>query len=116
MQKDSFISISEMTAISLNLYLSKISNCWNNGDGEDLAALLSFRDNHVTNPKLQIPDPEAQVERILSYVSQHFANICLRWRGSWTRPWMRWWRLISEAAGPGTGETASRPTSASPWW
>ena len=59
--KDSFISISEMTAISLNLYLSKISNCWNNGDGEELAALLSFRDNHVTNPKLQLPDPEAQV-------------------------------------------------------
>ena len=58
------VEVSEMTAISLNLYLSKVSNCWNNGDGEDLAALLSFRDNHVTNPKLQIPDPEAQVMSI----------------------------------------------------
>ena len=58
-----------MTAISLNLYLSKISNCWNNGDGEDLAALLSFRDNHVTNPKLQIPDPEAQVRSKFNLMS-----------------------------------------------
>ena len=107
-----------MTAISLNLYLSKVSNCWNNGDGEDLAALLSFRDNHVTNPKLQIPDPEAQVKSIRVMMSdiRHIVNICLRLRGSWTRLWMRWWLLTSEAAGPETGETASRRTNASPWW
>ena len=103
-----------MTAISLNLYLSKISNCWNNGDGEDLAALLSFRDNHVTNPKLQIPDPEAQVRSKFNLMSVRVFG--LRWREFWTRPWMRWWPPTSEAAGPGTWGTASRRTSASPWW
>jgi len=72
-----------MTAISLNLYLSKVSNCWNNGDGEDLAALLSFRDNHVTNPKLQIPDPEAQVERILDPPLDEMVAAHLR--GCWAR-------------------------------
>ena len=97
-----------MTAISLNLYLSKISNCWNNGDGEELAALLSFRDNHVTNPKLQIPDPEAQVgeQQIEHDVSREHACVCIRWRGSWTRPWTRWWPPTSGAAGLETGGTA----------
>ena len=96
-----------MTAISLNLYLSKISNCWNNGDGEDLAALLSFRDNHVTNPKLQIPDPEAQVRKKIILMSVKERDcVCLRWREFWTRPWTRWWPPTSEAAGPGTGGTA----------
>ena len=72
-----------MTAISLNLYLSKISNCWENGDGEELAALLSFRDKHVTNPKLQIPDPEAQVERLLDPPLDEMVAAHLR--GCWAR-------------------------------
>ena len=54
-----------MTAISLNLYLSKVSNVWNAGEGDLLAQLLSFRDSHIANPRLQVPDPEAAVERVL---------------------------------------------------
>jgi len=54
-----------MTAISLNLYLSKVSNAWNAGEGDLLADLLSFRDSHVANSRLHVPDPESQVERIL---------------------------------------------------
>jgi len=49
----------------MNLYLSKVSNAWNQGDGELLAELLSFRDSHIANPRLHVPDPEAQVERML---------------------------------------------------
>jgi len=50
---------------SLNSYLSKVSQAWQVGEGEDLANLLSFRDSHVSNSRLQIADPEAAVERIL---------------------------------------------------
>jgi len=49
----------------MNLYLSKVSNAWNQGEGEMLSELLSFRDSHVANPRLHVPDPEAQVERML---------------------------------------------------
>lgn len=54
-----------MATISLNLYLSKVSNVWNAGEGEMLAELLSFRDPHVANPRLHVPDPEAAVEKVL---------------------------------------------------
>ena len=54
-----------MTTISMNLYLSKVSNAWNQGEGEMLSELLSFRDSHVANPRLHVPDPEAQVKRML---------------------------------------------------
>ena len=54
-----------MSGISLNMYLSKIANAWDAGEGEDLAALLSFRDGHVANARLQVAEPEAQVERVL---------------------------------------------------
>ena len=54
-----------MAGISLNMYLSKIANAWDAGEGEDLAALLSFRDGHVANARLQVAEPEAQVERVL---------------------------------------------------
>lgn len=86
-----------MTAISLNLYLSKISNCWNNGDGEELASLLSFRDNHVTNPKLQIPDPEAQVSSRLNIMSVES---------------MRVFVSGGESPGPAPGRDGGRPP---PW-
>ena len=72
-----------MTAISMNLYLSKISNAWNQGDGEDLAALLSFRDSHVTNPRLQVPDPEAAVERVLDPPLDEM--VAAHVRGCWAR-------------------------------
>ena len=54
-----------MSGISLNVYLSKISNAWDAGEGEALAELLSFRDGHVANARLQVAEPEAQVERLL---------------------------------------------------
>ena len=54
-----------MSGISLNMYLSKIANAWDAGEGEELAALLSFRDGHVANARLQVAEPEAQVERVL---------------------------------------------------
>ena len=56
---------SVMAGISLNMYLSKIANAWDAGEGEDLAALISFRDGHVANARLQVAEPEAQVERVL---------------------------------------------------
>ena len=54
-----------MSGISLNQFLSKIANAWDAGEGEELAALLSFRDGHVANARLQVAEPEAQVERVL---------------------------------------------------
>jgi len=50
---------------SLNSYLSKVSQAWQVGEGDDLAALLSFQDSHKNSRALQIADPEAQVERVL---------------------------------------------------
>ena len=47
------------------MYLSKIANAWDAGEGEALAALISFRDGHVANARLQVAEPEAQVERVL---------------------------------------------------
>ena len=35
-------------------YLRRADESWNNYDGNSLAALLSFQDNHVKNPKLQV--------------------------------------------------------------
>ena len=54
-----------MSGISLNQFLSKIANAWDAGEGEELATLLSFRDSHVANARLQVAEPEAQVERVL---------------------------------------------------
>ena len=50
-----------MSGISLNVYLSKISNAWDAGEGEVLASLLSFRDGHVANARLHVAEPESQV-------------------------------------------------------
>ena len=54
-----------MSGVSLNVYLNKITNAWDAGEGEALAALVSFRDGHVANPRLQVAEPEAQVERLM---------------------------------------------------
>ena len=75
-----------MAAVSLNSYLSKVSQTWNAGEGDMLAALLSFRDSHIANPRLQIPDPEAQVERVLDppldeMVAAHL-RACWAWSNS----------------------------------
>ena len=51
--------------MSVQNYLRTVEEAWNDYDGDTLANLLSFQDNHVTNPQLQIEDPEAQVERAL---------------------------------------------------
>lgn len=50
---------------NVNSYLAKVSQAWQEGEGEDLANLLSFQDPHIASRALQIPDPEAQVERML---------------------------------------------------
>ena len=74
-----------MTTISMNLYLSKVSNAWNQGDGELLAELLSFRDSHVANPRLHVPDPEAQVERMLDPPLDEMVAAHVRGCWAWDR-------------------------------
>ena len=75
-----------MAAVSINSYLSKVSQAWMAGEGDILAALVSFRDSHVANSKLQISDPEAQVERVLDppldeMVAAHL-RACWAWGNS----------------------------------
>ena len=50
---------------SINGYLGDIDNAWNDYNGEILAKLLSFRDVHVFNPRLQLENPEPSVEKVL---------------------------------------------------
>jgi len=54
-----------MSGMSMNTYLSKVSKTYDNYDGDGLAVLLSFDDSHIANSRLQIQDPESQVERVL---------------------------------------------------
>ena len=35
-------------------YLRRADESWNGYDGNSLASLLSFQDNHIRNPKLQV--------------------------------------------------------------
>lgn len=68
---------------SLNGYLSKVAQAWQVGEGDDLATLLSFQDSHIANPKLQIADPEAQVERVLDQPLDEMVAAHLRGCWAW---------------------------------
>jgi len=72
-----------MATLSMNSYLSKVSQAWNAGEGEMLGDLLSFRDSHIANPKLQISDPEAQVERVLDQPLDEMVAAHLRACWAW---------------------------------
>lgn len=50
---------------SVSSYLGEVLDAWNDYDGEALARLLSFRDQHVMNPRLQLENPEREVEQVL---------------------------------------------------
>ena len=43
---------SEMAVYSLNSYLSKVSQAWQVGEGDDLAALLSFQVGNFLNTRI----------------------------------------------------------------
>uniref|UniRef100_A0A0K2SYY5 PCI domain-containing protein 2 homolog n=3 Tax=Lepeophtheirus salmonis TaxID=72036 RepID=A0A0K2SYY5_LEPSM len=43
-------------------YLKKVEEAWNDYDGVEIARLISFRDSHVFNTKLQLEDPEGTVD------------------------------------------------------
>lgn len=51
--------------MALASYLRHADEAWNAYDGSILASLLSFQDNHVKNPKLQLEFPESIVESAL---------------------------------------------------
>eukprot|EP00088_Acartia_fossae_P047751 TRINITY_DN5185_c0_g1_i5.p1 TRINITY_DN5185_c0_g1~~TRINITY_DN5185_c0_g1_i5.p1 ORF type:complete len:409 (-),score=81.85 TRINITY_DN5185_c0_g1_i5:484-1683(-) len=75
-----------MSQMTLNSYLSKICNAWEDYDGKNLANLLSFEDSHITSPKLQIQEPESAVERMLEQpldevVAAHI-RACWAWANS----------------------------------
>lgn len=50
---------------SVTGYLREVQEAWNDYDGEVLARLLSFRDPHVMNSRIQLENPEREVEQIL---------------------------------------------------
>jgi len=54
-----------MSSTTLNSYLSKVCNAYDDYDGKSLSNLLSFDDPHITSSRLQIQDPESAVERML---------------------------------------------------
>ena len=83
MQLSFRVDICNMAALSVNSYLSKVSQAWNAGEGEMLGDLLSFRDSHIANPKLQISDPEAQVERVLDQPLDEMVAAHLRACWAW---------------------------------
>ena len=51
--------------MSVQNYLRAVSDAWNDYDGDTLANYLSFQDRHAANPKLQIENPEEDVDREL---------------------------------------------------
>jgi len=50
---------------SATSYLGEVHEAWNEYDGEALAKLLSFRHPHVMNPRIQLENPEREVEKVL---------------------------------------------------
>lgn len=50
---------------SITTYLNAVQRSWAAQDGHFVAAFLSLRDRHTTNPKLQVEYPENLVERIV---------------------------------------------------
>lgn len=50
---------------SVSSYLGEVHEAWNDYDGDLLAKMLSFRDPHVMNPRIQLEHPEREVEKIL---------------------------------------------------
>jgi hypothetical protein len=72
--------------MTLNSYLSKVNNAYEDYDGKSLSSLLSFEDSHITSPKLQIQEPESAVERTLEQpldevVAAHL-RACWAWANS----------------------------------
>jgi len=67
--------------VSLNSYLSKVSDAWDNCDIDQLATLLSFQDSHIQLPRLQVAEPEAAVERLLEQPLDEMVAAHLR--GCW---------------------------------
>lgn len=75
-----------MSGVSLNSYLSKVAQAWDVAEGQMLANLVSFKDVHVSNTRLQIEEPEAAVERILDppldeMIAAHL-RACWAWANS----------------------------------
>jgi len=75
-----------MSFITLNSYLSKVSNAYEDYDGRSLSSLLSFQDSHITSSKLQLQEPESAVERMLEQpldevVAAHL-RACWAWANS----------------------------------
>jgi len=70
-----------MSTASLGGYLSKVAQAYDNFEGDMLAVLLSFEDDHIHNPRLQVQEPEAAVERILEAPLDEMAAAHLR--SSW---------------------------------
>ena len=60
--------------MSLQNYLRAVDEAWNDYDGDALATYLSFQDHHVTNPKLQVENPESQVEQNLDNPIDEIGN------------------------------------------
>nr|CAD7431604.1 unnamed protein product [Timema monikensis] len=54
-----------MAHVNLNQYLHQIENAWIGKDGDMCSAMLSCRNIHITNTKLQLEKPESSVGRIL---------------------------------------------------
>ncbi|XP_049773663.1 PCI domain-containing protein 2 [Schistocerca nitens] len=54
-----------MAHLSLNQYLQRVEDAWQNRDGTTLSEYLSFRHPHVASSKLQVSNPEAAVEKIV---------------------------------------------------
>ncbi|ESO10814.1 hypothetical protein HELRODRAFT_185280 [Helobdella robusta] len=52
-----------MAQISLNTYLQKFESAFENRDGDNVAVLLSFRDPHISNVRLQLEKPETECEK-----------------------------------------------------
>lgn len=75
-----------MASLSLNSYLSKVSQAWHDGNGEILATLVSFSDPHIANARLQVQEPEPAVERMLDQpldemIAAHL-RACWAWANS----------------------------------
>ncbi|XP_067007037.1 PCI domain-containing protein 2 [Anabrus simplex] len=54
-----------MAHLTLNQYLQQVDSAWRNKDGQLLSEYLTFRHAHVASSKLQLQNPESNVERVL---------------------------------------------------
>lgn len=68
--------------MSAHSYLQQVSEALNNFDADSISQLLSFGDDHVTNPKIQMHSPESICQRLIQ-IASYDELFAAHMRGCW---------------------------------